>query len=196
MLFVHIWTCLCLLGSWLKFAFTNPFSPLWEIQLRVHCAEVLGTPIVGDLKYGWQAHRKLKQLPCSNLEKKSNENHAKGKTIPFGLDLESGSIHEKHPCLHLHCKQMVLPNASLALQNVQFSSDYDLSEVESLELVAPLPSHMQRSWDILNSWATCFWFFCVCVCVCFYFDIFSTYYSLMYFLDFVPLWLFCLMHII
>ena len=90
-------------------------------------------------------------MPCSNLEKKSNENHAKGKTIPFGLDLESGSIHEKHPCLHLHCKQMLLPNVSLALQNVQFSSDYDLSEVESLELVAPLPSHMQRSWDILNS---------------------------------------------
>nr|POE95603.1 rna pseudouridine synthase 4, mitochondrial [Quercus suber] len=82
---------------------------------------------------------------------KSNENPTKGKTVPFGLDLESGSISEKHPHLHLHCKQMVLPNVSEALQNVQFSSDYDLSEVESLELVAPLPSHMQRSWDILNS---------------------------------------------
>ena len=126
----------------------NPFSPSWEIQLRVHCAEALGTPIVGDLKYGWQAHRNLKQLPCSM---KSNENPTKGKTVPFGLDLESGSISEKHPHLHLHCKQMVLPNVSEALQNVQFSSDYDLSEVESLELVAPLPSHMQRSWDILNS---------------------------------------------
>ncbi|KAM4088763.1 hypothetical protein ACB094_07G096300 [Castanea mollissima] len=117
-------------------------------QLRVHCAEALGTPIVGDLKYGWQAHRNLKQLPCSM---KSNENPTKGKTVPFGLDLESGSISEKHPHLHLHCKQMVLPNVSEALQNVQFSSNYDLSEVESLELVAPLPSHMQRSWDILNS---------------------------------------------
>ncbi|CAH9100317.1 unnamed protein product, partial [Cuscuta europaea] len=29
-------------------------------QLRVHCAEVLGTPILGDYRYGWQAHRKLK----------------------------------------------------------------------------------------------------------------------------------------
>ncbi|XP_059447016.1 RNA pseudouridine synthase 4, mitochondrial [Corylus avellana] len=120
-------------------------------QLRVHCAEVLGTPIVGDLKYGWQAHRKWKHFPWPNLEKKSNENVSKGKTIPFGLDLESGSISEKHPRLHLHCKQMLLPDMSLALRNVQCSSDYDLSEVENLELVAPLPSYMQRSWDILNS---------------------------------------------
>jgi 23S rRNA-/tRNA-specific pseudouridylate synthase len=124
---------------------------MWETQLRVHCAEVLGTPIVGDLKYGWQAHRKWKHLPCPNLEKKSNENVSKGKTIPFGLDLESGSISEKHPRLHLHCKHMVLPDVSLALRNVQCSSDYDLSEVENLELVAPLPSYMQRSWAILNS---------------------------------------------
>jgi 23S rRNA-/tRNA-specific pseudouridylate synthase len=131
--------------------YENPFSPMWETQLRVHCAEVLGTPIVGDLKYGWQAHRKWKHLPCPNLEKKSNENVSKGKTIPFGLDLESGSISEKHPRLHLHCKHMVLPDVSLALRNVQCSSDYDLSEVENLELVAPLPSYMQRSWAILNS---------------------------------------------
>lgn len=131
--------------------YENPLSPMWETQLRVHCAEVLGTPIVGDLKYGWQAHRKWKHFPWPNLEKKSNENVSKGKTIPFGLDLESGSISEKHPRLHLHCKQMVLPDLSLALRNVQCSSDYDLSEVENLELVAPLPSYMQRSWDILNS---------------------------------------------
>lgn len=120
-------------------------------QLRVHCAEVLGTPIVGDLKYGWQTHRKWKHLPWPNVENKSNENLGKGKTSPFGLDLESGSISEKHLRLHLHCKQMILPNVSRALENVELSSDYDLSEVENLELVAPLPSFMQRSWDILNS---------------------------------------------
>ncbi|KAG7977064.1 hypothetical protein I3843_05G011400 [Carya illinoinensis] len=118
-------------------------------QLRVHCAEVLGTPIVGDLKYGWQAHKKLEHLPWPSLERGSHENVTKGKTIPFGLDLQSGSISEKHPRLHLHCKQMVLPNVSMALQNMQFSSDYHLSQVESLVLVAPLPSYMQRSWDIL-----------------------------------------------
>ncbi|KAJ0017663.1 hypothetical protein Pint_11601 [Pistacia integerrima] len=27
-------------------------------DLRVHCAEALGTPIVGDYKYGWFMHRR------------------------------------------------------------------------------------------------------------------------------------------
>ncbi|XP_034679924.1 RNA pseudouridine synthase 4, mitochondrial [Vitis riparia] len=120
-------------------------------QLRVHCAEVLGTPIVGDYKYGWQAHRKWKQLSQSNIEKNLDENLPNRKTHPFGLDLESGSILDKQPHLHLHCKQMVLPNVSLALQNLQLSAECDLSELESLKFVAPLPSHMQRSWAILNS---------------------------------------------
>ena len=120
-------------------------------QLRVHCAEVLRTPIVGDYKYGWQAHRKWKQLFQSNIEKNLDENLSNRKTHPFGLDLESGSILDKQPHLHLHCKQMVLPNVSLALQNLQLSAECDLSELEGLEFVAPLPSHMQRSWGILNS---------------------------------------------
>ncbi|XP_057963538.1 RNA pseudouridine synthase 4, mitochondrial [Malania oleifera] len=120
-------------------------------QLRVHCAEVLGTPIVGDYKYGWQAHEKLKHFHSNNLEDNSNEMSPKGKTFAFGLHVENGSISEKHPHLHLHCKQMVLPNVSLALQNLQASSDCRLSELESLKLLAPLPPHMQRSWKILNS---------------------------------------------
>ncbi|KAK2664983.1 hypothetical protein Ddye_003557 [Dipteronia dyeriana] len=120
-------------------------------QLRVHCAEVLGTPIVGDYKYGWQAHKRWKELHSSDLGKSSNEKLFKEKSIPFGLDLENGSISEKQPRLHLHCKEMVLPDVSQALQNVQLSSDCDLSKLESLKLVAPLPLHMQRSWDILNS---------------------------------------------
>ncbi|KAK3017066.1 hypothetical protein RJ639_006997 [Escallonia herrerae] len=119
-------------------------------QLRVHCAEVLGTPIVGDYKYGWQAHRKWEQMPFSDL-KDLKEKLPKGKTSPFDLDLESGSISEKHPRLHLHCKEMVLPDVSMALQRAQSSSGCDLAELESLKLVAPFPSHMQRSWDILNA---------------------------------------------
>ncbi|KAF9621948.1 hypothetical protein IFM89_029168 [Coptis chinensis] len=69
-------------------------------QLRVHCAEVLGTPIVGDYKYGWQAHRNWKPMPGSYLEK--TERLPTLKMVPFGLDLESGSILEKRPHLHLH----------------------------------------------------------------------------------------------
>ncbi|XP_077225205.1 pseudouridine synthase family protein [Tasmannia lanceolata] len=119
-------------------------------QLRVHCAEALGTPIVGDYKYGWQAHKKWKPIPWSKPERE-NEKLPKWK-FPFGIDLESGSIAEKQPRLHLHCKQMVLPNVSQALEKLQSSPPpHDFSKLEKLNLVAPMPIHMQRSWDILSS---------------------------------------------
>ncbi|KAK7308784.1 hypothetical protein RJT34_05011 [Clitoria ternatea] len=118
-------------------------------QLRVHCAEVLGTPIVGDYKYGWQAHKKWGHFDLSNLED-SHEELLNEETLPFGLNLTRGSISEKHPRLHLHCKQIVLPNVSQALQHVQSAPNYDLSQVEELELVTDLPAYMQRSWDVTN----------------------------------------------
>ncbi|WOG82439.1 hypothetical protein DCAR_0101603 [Daucus carota subsp. sativus] len=118
-------------------------------QLRVHCAEVLGTPIVGDFKYGWQAHRKY--FPSSNVEENLDEKLLKGKKIPFGLELEHGSISDKRPKLHLHCKEMTLPNVSTALDRAQRCSPQNFANLESLKLDAPLPYHMQRSWDILNS---------------------------------------------
>ncbi|PSS26126.1 RNA pseudouridine synthase [Actinidia chinensis var. chinensis] len=115
-------------------------------QLRVHCAEVLGTPIVGDYKYGWQAHRKMKHLPCSNIESDLNEKFLKERRLPFGLDLDKGSILEREPHLHLHCKEMVLPNVSRAL-----SSGRDLRGLDSVNLAAPLPPHMEKSWNFLKS---------------------------------------------
>ncbi|KAL5561304.1 hypothetical protein UlMin_031051, partial [Ulmus minor] len=119
-------------------------------QLRVHCAEVLGTPIVGDYKYGWQAHRNWKPLQWHSTESNSSE-LSKKKNLPFGLNMDDGSISERHPHLHLHCKQMVLPNITQVLQMVQLYPDCDLSQVETLKLDAPLPSYMQRSWDITSS---------------------------------------------
>ncbi|OMO73995.1 Pseudouridine synthase, RsuA/RluB/C/D/E/F [Corchorus capsularis] len=120
-------------------------------QLRVHCAEVLGTPIVGDYKYGWQAHRKWQQLLDSDLMKNPSEKFTKENMLPFGLNMDGGSISEKNPRLHLHCREMILPNVSQALESMQLSTDYDLLKLKSLEVVAPLPSYMQKSWDILNS---------------------------------------------
>ncbi|XP_050208762.1 RNA pseudouridine synthase 4, mitochondrial [Mercurialis annua] len=120
-------------------------------QLRVHCAEVLGTPIVGDYKYGWQVHRKWKQFPLTNLEKTFKDEVPCEKALPFGIDLESGSICEKHPRLHLHCKKMILPDVSQALKDMKLSAEYDFSDLKSIELDAPLPSYMKRSWNILNS---------------------------------------------
>ncbi|KAM0942753.1 hypothetical protein DsansV1_C14g0130481 [Dioscorea sansibarensis] len=118
-------------------------------QLRVHCAEVLGTPIVGDYKYGWQSHKKWQPITCSTLSTKYE--NIPIKKLPFGLELEGGSIDEKQPRLHLHCRQMVLPDISVALKHLQSeSSNYNLSKCEKINLVAPLPSHMQISWDILG----------------------------------------------
>ncbi|XP_072970326.1 RNA pseudouridine synthase 4, mitochondrial-like isoform X1 [Typha angustifolia] len=118
-------------------------------QLRVHCAEILRMPIVGDYKYGWHAHKKWKALPAPPLIARA-EFHKK--KLPFGLELDSGSISDTQPRLHLHCKQMVLPNISVALQQFQSSTkDQDFSNLEKLTFVAPLPWHMQTSWNILKS---------------------------------------------
>lgn len=111
---------------------------------------MLGTPIVGDYKYGWQAHRRLKHFDLPDPEG-SSEELPEDQSLPFGLNLNKGSISEKHPRLHLHCKHIVLPNLSQALQNVQSSSNYDLSCVGSLEFVAPLPLYMKSSWDLTKS---------------------------------------------
>lgn len=116
-----------------------------KMQLRVHCAEVLGTPIVGDYKYGWQAHRRWEPLPSIPDEK-----FVEAKADPLGLNLECGSISEKQPHLHLHCKQMNLPNISVALKHVSPDMEYDFSKLETINLVAPLPLHMQRSWNLLK----------------------------------------------
>ncbi|KAK4258803.1 hypothetical protein QN277_005211 [Acacia crassicarpa] len=129
--------------SWLE------LSPLTgrKHQLRVHCAEVLGTPIVGDYKYGWQAHRRWPHFDMPDQEDSNEDEEA----LPFGLNMNKGSISEKHPRLHLHCKHIVLPNVSQALRDVQSSSTHDLGNVESLEFVAPLPPFMQRSWHLTKS---------------------------------------------
>ncbi|KAL6013299.1 hypothetical protein ACLOJK_003791 [Asimina triloba] len=59
-------------------------------QLRVHCAEVLGTPIVGDYKYGWQSHRKWEPISV-NWESGRSKRQKKQQQLPFGLDMESGT---------------------------------------------------------------------------------------------------------
>ena len=88
----------------------------------------------------------MKHLPCSNIESDPNEKFLKERRLPFGLDLDKGSILEREPHLHLHCKEMVLPNVSRAL-----SSGRDLRGLDSVNLAAPLPPHMEKSWNFLNS---------------------------------------------
>ncbi|KAL0412592.1 UNVERIFIED_CONTAM: RNA pseudouridine synthase 4, mitochondrial, partial [Sesamum radiatum] len=125
-------------------------SPLIIEQLRVHCAEVLGTPIVGDYKYGWQAHKKLGSRLTSEIRWHNKTSEVQHDMV--GFNSEIGSISDKQVRLHLHCKEMILPNISLALQHGNGISDLDTAPTESIKLVAPLPAHMQRSWDLLNSY--------------------------------------------
>lgn len=114
---------------------------------------MLGTPIVGDYKYGWQAHKNFKPFPCSSKEEDLNEEIiTKKSSDAFGLNLGGGSISDKRPRLHLHCKEMILPDISLAVQHATKSSstiDLEIEELGSIKLDAPLSSHMQRSWQLL-----------------------------------------------
>ena len=101
----------------------------------------MGTPIVGDYKYGRQAHKKLGHY----LESASD--HLK---VEKDTELESGSISDEQFSLHLHCKEMVVPDISVVLQNGNIS-DVDSARIRDIVLRAPLPAHMQRSWDLLSS---------------------------------------------
>ncbi|KAG2306255.1 hypothetical protein Bca4012_084708 [Brassica carinata] len=114
-------------------------------QLRVHCAEVLGTPILGDYKYGWQAHKTREPFVSSE------NTPTKPSLSPFGLDMEGGDVSSKQPHLHLHSKQIDLPNICDLLEKLHVSSDSDISDIDSLKFDAPLPTHMQLSFNLLKS---------------------------------------------
>lgn len=66
-----------------------------------------------------------------------------------GLTLESGNVSDKQCCLHLHCKELILPNISVALEHGNIN-DIDVARMRSIMLEAPLPPHMQKSWDLLD----------------------------------------------
>ncbi|XP_047980935.1 RNA pseudouridine synthase 3, mitochondrial [Salvia hispanica] len=122
-------------------------------QLRVHCAEALGTPIVGDYKYGWFIHSRWKQLPRVDYEATTGEPYKMRR--PEGLDVQKGSVLSKVPLLHLHCREMVLPNIAkfIELHNRRSRiSCGDPEERDILRFVAPMPSHMKISWNLMSSY--------------------------------------------
>ncbi|KAG6393851.1 hypothetical protein SASPL_144425 [Salvia splendens] len=122
-------------------------------QLRVHCAEALGTPIVGDYKYGWFIHSRWKQLPRVDYEATTGEPYKMRR--PEGLDVQKGSVLSKVPLLHLHCREMVLPNIAkfIELHNRRSrNSCGDPEERDILRFVAPMPSHMKISWNLMSSY--------------------------------------------
>lgn len=115
-------------------------------QVRVHCAEALGTPIVGDYKYGWSVHRSWRPIS----ERDINQGVEKQYNAPHEASVENGSVVSKEPLLHLHCRQITLPNVTEALEQPD-SVDQKQSKPNVLKFVAPLPSHMAASWDFMSS---------------------------------------------
>uniref|UniRef100_A0A803PP04 Pseudouridine synthase RsuA/RluA-like domain-containing protein n=1 Tax=Cannabis sativa TaxID=3483 RepID=A0A803PP04_CANSA len=123
-------------------------------QLRVHCAEALGTPIVGDYKYGWFVHQRWKQMPRVDIEPTTGKPYKLRR--PEGLDVQKGSVLSKVPLLHLHCRELVLPNIAKFLVVFDRKSENRDPTVSSkpdlLRFVAPMPSHMKISWNLMSSY--------------------------------------------
>ncbi|XP_078437964.1 pseudouridine synthase family protein isoform X3 [Wolffia australiana] len=126
--------------SWLEL---RPLTRL-KHQLRVHCAEALGTPIVGDFKYGWCAHRRWQQTAQPDYEPRSGQPYRLRR--PHGLPVQKGSVLSNVPLLHLHCRELVLPDVAAALRRPTGGAAAPL-----LRFVAPLHPHMQLSWNVMSS---------------------------------------------
>ncbi|KAK6911192.1 Pseudouridine synthase, RsuA/RluA-like [Dillenia turbinata] len=123
-------------------------------QLRVHCAEALGTPIVGDYKYGWFRHQKWKQMPRVDFEPTTGKPYKLRR--PEGLDVQKGSVLSRVPLLHLHCRELVLPNIAKFVEILKPKSEKHLAHLSlwpnHLRFVAPMPSHMKISWNLMSSY--------------------------------------------
>uniref|UniRef100_A0A7N0RHQ0 Pseudouridine synthase RsuA/RluA-like domain-containing protein n=3 Tax=Kalanchoe fedtschenkoi TaxID=63787 RepID=A0A7N0RHQ0_KALFE len=123
-------------------------------QLRVHCAEALGTPIVGDYKYGWFVHKRWKQTRQVDVEPISGKPYKLRR--PEGIEFQKGSVLSKVPLLHLHCRELVLPNIAKFLPALDgpLSGHAELESFkpDHLRFVASMPSHMKISWNLMSSY--------------------------------------------
>lgn len=122
------------------------------LQLRVHCAEALGTPIVGDYKYGWFVQQKWKQMRQVDTEPTTGKAYKLRR--PEGLDIQKGSVLSKVPLLHLHCREIVLPDIAKfgAVFKGESGLDSRFSQSDTLRFVASMPSHMKISWNLMSSY--------------------------------------------
>lgn len=124
------------------------------LQLRVHCAEALGTPIVGDYRYGWFVHQRWKQNPQPDFEPFTGEPYKLRR--PEGLEVQKGSVLSKVPLLHLHCREMVIPNIAKFLSSTGEWHDHGAPWAKEkpslLRFIAPMPQHMKISWNVMSSY--------------------------------------------
>ena len=79
---------------------------------------------------------------------------------PEGLDVQKGSVLSKVPLLHLHCRELVIPNVAKHLEvQKTVKSDSNCKKLLKLSLkgdvlrfVASMPSHMKISWNLMSSY--------------------------------------------
>lgn len=132
--------------------FCRGSSPCPLIQLRVHCAEVLGTPVFGDMKYGWRTQKEwLKKMSSRNSQTSPFEGTEGENALGEHGKVVNGSMHSKAPLLHLHCQELVMPNVLQMLDmNRSRASCVDVN-IDRLQFSAPLPPHMAASRNIWDS---------------------------------------------
>ncbi|KAL3696759.1 hypothetical protein R1sor_010835 [Riccia sorocarpa] len=124
-------------------------------QLRVHCAEVLGTPIVGDYRYGWKSHRTWKEhLLLQNpetwaLAESFIEEGLNNLEALVNLKKVHGSVLSKDLMLHLHCQELTLPDAAKLL-DISSSKIDRRALARVLRFVSPIPPHMAVSKKLLQ----------------------------------------------
>ncbi|KAI5084279.1 hypothetical protein GOP47_0000448 [Adiantum capillus-veneris] len=124
-------------------------------QLRVHCAQALGMPILGDYKYGRQVHERwLNEVKEDVNSTEEQQNTApKRRNLPIVTDVK-GSVTSERPFLHLHSRLLAIPKIrelkkkKPKMVNGQVSKE-KIAFVDSLRLLAPLPPHMKASWNLL-----------------------------------------------
>lgn len=90
-------------------------------------------------------------MPRVDIEPKSGKPYKLRR--PEGLDVQKGSVLSKVPLLHLHCRELVLPNIAKFLQILNQKDAVKLSsKPDLLRFVATMPSHMKISWNLMSSY--------------------------------------------
>ena len=117
----------------------------------MHCAQALGTPILGDYKYGRKVHEEWlceADEECEAVENNDVVNTKPNRRRNATLPDVKGSITSEKPFLHLHSRLIAIPKVK-ELNKKKEESKEKLCFVDNLRLFAPLPPHMKSSWILL-----------------------------------------------
>lgn len=96
-------------------------------QLRIHCAEGLGAPIVGDTKYGHEGANGIDEV---------------------GEVADQGLLALMNPGLHLFSREIQFPKLTQQMsgKRAKKSERGDGTVLPTVTVTAPLPPHMKDTW--------------------------------------------------